>query len=66
MGDISGALGRSDKAINSLNHEHSLLNQSIGKEIGLKHIYSGKIHVGILERVDKNTAILKTGTKLKN
>ena len=65
MGDISGALGRSDKAINSLNHEHSLLNQSIGKEIGLKHIYSGKIHVGILERVDKNTAILKNGNKTK-
>ena len=61
MGDISGALGRSDKAINSLNHEHSLLNQSIGKEIGLKHIYSGKIHVGILERVDKNTVFVKAG-----
>lgn len=65
MGDIKGALGRSDKAINSLNHEHSLLNQSIGKEIGLKHIYSGKIHVGILEKVDKNIAILKDGNKTK-
>lgn len=65
MRDIKGALGRSDKAINSLNHEHSLLNQSIGKEIGLKHIYSGKIHVGILEKVDKNIAILKDGNKTK-
>ena len=65
MGDIRGALGRSDKAINSLNHEYSLLNQSIGKEIGLKHIYSGKIHVGILEKVDKDTAILKDGNKTK-
>ena len=65
MGDIRGALGRSDKAINSLNHEYSLLNQSIGKEIGLKHIYSGKVHVGILEKVDKDIAILKDGNKTK-
>ncbi len=65
MGDIRGALGRSDKAINSLNHEYTLLNQSIGKEIGLKHIYSGKVHVGILEKVDKDIAILKDGNKTK-
>ncbi len=65
MGDIRGALGRSDKAINSLNHEYSLLNQSIGREIGLKDIYSGKIHVGILEKVDKDIAILKDGNKTK-
>ena len=65
MGDIRGALGRSDKAINSLNHEYSLLNQSISKEIGLKHIYSGKVHVGILEKIDKDIAILKDGNKTK-
>ena len=63
MGDIKNALGRSDKAINALSHEFTLLNKSVGKEIGLKHIYSGKIHVGILESVDSETAVLKTGKK---
>jgi prephenate dehydrogenase len=49
MGDIQSALGRSDKAINSLNHEANILKKSIGKEIGLKHIYSGIVHIGVLE-----------------
>lgn len=66
MGDIKNALGRSDKAINALNHEFSLLNKSIGKEVGLKHIYSGKIHVGILESLDDKTAVIKSGNKVKN
>ncbi|MBQ8017975.1 MAG: prephenate dehydrogenase [Methanobrevibacter sp.] len=65
MGDIKNALGRSDKAINALSHEFSLLNKSIGREVGLKHIYSGKIHVGILEGIKDNTAILKSGNKVK-
>ena len=65
MGDIKNALGRSDKAINALNHEYSLLYESVGKEIGLKHIYSGKIHTGILEDVDGKTAFLKTGRSVK-
>ena len=47
MGDIKNALGRSDKAIGALNYEYSILFNSIGKEVGLKHIYSGKIHTGI-------------------
>lgn len=65
MGDITNALGRSDKAINSLNQEYSLLTKSIGSEIALKHIYSRKIHVGMLESVDNKTAILKNGNKIK-
>ena len=59
MGDITNALGRSDKAIAALNYEYVYLNQFIGKEVGLKHIYSGKIHVGILESLDNKTATLK-------
>ena len=66
MGDITNALGRSDKAINGLNHEYGILYDSIGSEVGLKHIYSGKIHVGILEGMDGKTAFLKTGNKVKN
>ena len=66
MGDIKNALGRSDKAINSLNQEYTLIFNSIGKEVGLKHIYSGKIHVGTLESTDGKTVFLKTGNKVKS
>jgi prephenate dehydrogenase len=65
MGDIKNALGRSDKAIGALNYEYGYLYESIGKEVGLKHIYSEKIHVGILKGVDGKTAILKDGSKIK-
>ena len=65
MGDIKNALGRSDKAINALNHEYKLLKKSIGHEIALKHIYSGKVHIGVLEKIEDKTAILDNGTKLR-
>ena len=65
MGDIKNALGRSDKAIGALNYEYSILFDSIGKEVGLKHIYSGKIHVGTLESIDGKTAVLRDGNKVK-
>lgn len=65
MDDITNALGRSDKAINSLNQEYSLLTKSIGHEIALRHIYSGKVHVGILESVDNKTTTLKKGNEIK-
>ena len=65
MGDIKNALGRSDKAIGALNYEYGVLYESIGQEIGLKHIYSEKIHVGILESVNDKTVVLKDGTKTK-
>ena len=65
MGDIKNALGRSDKAISALSDEYSYLNDSIGEEVGLKHIYSGKIHVGVLESIDGKTAVLKSGNKTK-
>lgn len=63
MGDIQSALGRSDKAVNSLNHENHLLKKSLGKLIGLRHIYSGKIHVGILEDLGSEFLILKTNKR---
>lgn len=49
LDDLEAALGRSDKAISALTEEISILKESVGKEVGLRHIYSGKIHVGILE-----------------
>ena len=66
MGDIKDALGRSDKAIGALNYEYIMLTRLIGKEVGLQHIYSKKIHVGILEGVDSKTATLINGSKTKN
>ena len=66
MGDIKNALGRSDKAISALSYEHTYLNRLIGQEVGLKHIYSGKVHVGILESLDNKTAVLRKGNKVKN
>ena len=65
MGDIKNALGRSDKAISALSYEYTYLNNCIGQEVGLKHIYSEKIHVGILESIDGETAVLKDGNKIK-
>ena len=65
MGDITNALGRSDKAIEALSQEYSLLNESIGDEVGLIHIYSGRTHVGILEGIENKTAILRAGNKVK-
>lgn len=65
MGDIKNALGRSDKAINALNHEYKVLKKSIGHKIALKHIYSGKVHIGVLEKIEDKTAILDNGTKLR-
>ena len=65
MGDIQNALGRSDKAINGLNHEFNILKKSIGHEIALEHIYSGKVHIGVLEKIDGKSAILDNGTKLR-
>lgn len=65
MGDIKNALGRSDKAIRALSFEFKYLNNVIGEEIGVKHIYSRKVHVGILEKVDDKTLYLNTGKEIK-
>lgn len=51
MDDLEAALGRSDKAISALNQELNVLKNSVGKEVGLRHIYSGKIHLGKLEEI---------------
>lgn len=65
MRDIQGALGRSDKAINSLNHEFNLLCQSKNKEIGLRNIYSGEIYNGILKEINHDNLILKENGNVK-
>ena len=71
LDDLEAALGRSDKAISSLSEEIRTLKNSIGKEVGLRHIYSGKVHVGILEELSPDFITLnqnkkKTVLKLSN
>jgi len=57
--DLESALGRSDKAISALSEEVNILKTLVGREVGLKHIYSGKVHVGILEELKPDFLVLK-------
>ena len=71
MDDLEAALGRSDKAISALTEEVTILKGSIGKEVGLRHIYSGKVHIGILKDLSHDFLTLdidgkKTKLKLSN
>ncbi len=66
--DVESALGRSDKAISVLTEELSLLKNLLNHEVGLRHIYSGKIHIGILNGLKPDYLTLKQNnrtTKLK-
>lgn len=57
--DLESALGRSDKAISALSEEVNVLKNLVNKEVGLKHIYSGTVHIGILEELTPEFLILK-------
>jgi len=63
LDDLEAALGRSDKAISALNEEIILLKNSIGQEVGLRHIYSGNIHVGTLLDLSPDFLFLKENNK---
>ncbi|MCE5214998.1 MAG: prephenate dehydrogenase [Methanobacterium sp.] len=63
LDDLEAALGRSDKAISALNQEINLLKNSIGKEVGLRHIYSGKVHVGNLKELSPDFISLSYNNK---
>lgn len=63
LDDIESALGRSDKAIYALTEEISVLKNLLGHEIGLRHIYSGKVHLGILENLTPDFVMIKQGQK---
>ncbi len=68
MDDLEAALGRSDKAISALTEEVNILKGSVGKEVGLRHIYSGKVHIGILKGLSHDFLTLDVNdkeTKLK-
>jgi prephenate dehydrogenase len=63
LDDLESALGRSDKAIYALNQEINLLKNSKGKEVGVQHIYSGKIHIGVLEDLSADYVTLSHNQK---
>jgi prephenate dehydrogenase len=63
LNDVEAALGRSDKAISALNSELKVIKDSFGQEIGLRHMYSGKIHFGVIEDLSPDFLTLKENNK---
>lgn len=59
LDDRGEAMGRSDKAISILTYELNVLKESLGKEIGLMHQYSKKVHVGTVEKVTPEKVLIK-------
>ncbi len=57
-GDTAHALRKSDKLINSRIAEYEAILNSVGKICGFSHYYSGKIHVGTLEKVSPDEIVL--------
>lgn len=64
LGDLEGAMGRSDKAINALTQELRKLKQSLGKEVALRHIYTGNVHVGRVEELSGEHVMLRRGRRI--
>ncbi|MDG6243430.1 MAG: prephenate dehydrogenase [Methanolobus sp.] len=64
FGDTASALRRSDKLINSKIAEFDRLLDSIGQEIGVRHIYSGIVHTGVVDKVTPRTVVLECGSKM--
>jgi len=58
LDDLEASLGRSDKAISALTEEIRILKESIGSEVGLRHVYSGTVHCGILKEVSPDEVML--------
>ncbi len=63
MGDVEAAMGRSDKAIHALSEELKRLKESIGREVALRHIYSGAVHIGVVKEVTPERVTLVSGKK---
>lgn len=64
MDEREEALVRSDRAIGMLSEKTNVLTKSIGKEIGLKDLYSEKIHVGIVKNVTAKCVTLKSNDEI--
>ncbi|HSQ01715.1 MAG TPA: prephenate dehydrogenase [Methanobacterium sp.] len=64
LDDLESALGRSDKAISALTEEVRILKNLMGREVGLRHIYSGKIHIGILDELSPDFVTIKQNNSI--
>lgn len=62
--DLERAMGRSDKAISSLIHELEQLRDSIGKELCFRHIYSGRLHLGIVKAINPERVVIDDNGKV--
>jgi len=65
FGDTERSMGRSDKAIGSLVAELNALKGSVGREICLRHMYSGVTHLGVVESVTPDEVVLNDGGKAR-
>lgn len=65
MDEREEALIRSDQAISMLRQKSDILTGSIGKELGLKDLYSEKIHVGIVKKVSSKCVILENNGEIE-
>ncbi len=63
FGDTEAALRRSDKLINQKIREFQELVKSLGQERGFRHLYSGAVHVGVVERVTPRQVLLRKGKR---
>jgi prephenate dehydrogenase len=63
LNDLEASLGRSDKAISALNAEITTLKNSVGMEVGLRHMYSGNVHFGVLESLSPDFVIINENNK---
>jgi len=65
MDEREEALVRSDKAIGMLNQKANILTKSIGKEMGLKDLYTENTHVGIVKKVTSKFVILESDKEIE-
>ncbi len=64
MDEREEALIRSDRAIGMLSEKANVLTKLIGSEVGLKDLYSEKIHVGIVKNVTAKCVTLKSNDEI--
>ena len=65
MDERKAALIRSDRAIGMLSQKANILTKSIGKEVGLKDLYSGNTHVGVVKNVTAKCVTLKNDEEIQ-
>ena len=65
MDEREEALVRSDNAIGMLSQKANILTKSIGKEVGLKDLYTENTHVGTVKKVTSKGVILESDREIE-